>query len=90
ALARLLEDARARERRRPAFAALAGELSWDRCVEPLARFLAAPRRAADRPPAVDRAAAPHGPGDAPARRHDPPSLRRRLFAALRMAGTPRP
>jgi glycosyltransferase involved in cell wall biosynthesis len=48
ALTRLLDDPAARESRRAGFVAMAGELSWDRVVEPLARFLAAPRRAADR------------------------------------------
>jgi hypothetical protein len=89
ALARLLDDSRYRDRRRAAFAALAEALSWDRCIEPLARFLAAPRRAADRSadvePRPDSADEP-----LPARPPEPPSLRDRFLAVLRMAGTPRP
>jgi glycosyltransferase involved in cell wall biosynthesis len=44
ALARVLDAPPARA----GFAGLAAELTWDRCVEPLACFARAPRRAADR------------------------------------------
>jgi glycosyltransferase involved in cell wall biosynthesis len=51
ALAALLAEPDARAARRDRFASLAAELTWDRAVAPLAAFLAAPRRAADRQPA---------------------------------------
>jgi glycosyltransferase involved in cell wall biosynthesis len=74
-LARLLDEPDARPRRRTAFAALAGELSWDRCVEPLARFLAAPWRAVDRIAAVQPAGttAADRPGRGAASRVDRPT-----------------
>jgi hypothetical protein len=50
AAAAALERVMSTPRDRAAFAALADELTWDRCVEPLARFAEAPRRAADRRP----------------------------------------
>jgi glycosyltransferase involved in cell wall biosynthesis len=84
ALSRLLDEGPARETRRAGFAALAAELSWDRCVEPLARFLAAPRRAADRRPAAE--AAPAASDGSPSAAPGGGSLRRRFLTALGMAG----
>jgi len=48
AIARVLGDTDRRGWQAERFAAMAEEMSWDRMVEPLARWMAAPRRAADR------------------------------------------
>lgn len=49
AIAGLLRETDRRGWQAERFAAMAGEMSWDRMVEPLARWMGAPRRAADRP-----------------------------------------
>ena len=79
ALTALLDEPDGRASRRARFAALADELSWARAVEPLARFLAAPRRAADRPAGPSVAVA--GAEASGATR--PPTLWQRLRSAAR-------
>jgi glycosyltransferase involved in cell wall biosynthesis len=87
-LARLLDEGDARARRRVGFAALAEELSWERCVEPLARFLGAPRPAADRSAAA--AGARPGTADGPSaeRSGDGPQSRSPRPAAGAPSGRP--
>jgi glycosyltransferase involved in cell wall biosynthesis len=78
ALAALLGEADARGARRAGFAELAEELRWDRVVEPLAAFIAAPRRRpSGRRPQPDAAPSEATPAH--------PARRRRL-GWLRLSG----
>jgi GT2 family glycosyltransferase/glycosyltransferase involved in cell wall biosynthesis len=52
AIARLLDDRELREQSRDALRVVAGEMRWRRVAEPLRRFVASPRFAADREPAI--------------------------------------
>ncbi|HEY3111848.1 MAG TPA: glycosyltransferase, partial [Chloroflexota bacterium] len=79
ALAALLDEPAARATRQARFAALAAELTWDGAVDPLARFLAAPRRAADRQPSTPSTP----PLDAETPPPPPPTLWQRLRSAAR-------
>jgi hypothetical protein len=65
ALARLLGEPHSRAVRAPAFGRVAEAMSWDRAVEPLARFLESPRKAADRQPAAHLAEVPTPPPERP-------------------------
>jgi glycosyltransferase involved in cell wall biosynthesis len=97
ALAALLDEPAPGAARRERFAALARELTWDRAVGPLARFLAAPGRAADRQPSTLSTPPPDAGTPCPAtpdagtrRRGDaesppgrPPNIWQRLRSAVR-------